>query len=163
MSSPRPSFFMPRLAVFCLCAAFAAAGCHGSGPKLYTVKGKVSVNGNPLKGGAIVFHPDAAKGNKAATGASGTIKDDGEYELATNGKPGIPLGWYKVTVTALAPMGQPGGSVADPTKDGGGGVAPLAAPSAAINPKFGDPATTTLSVEVVASPEPGRYDFSLTK
>jgi hypothetical protein len=163
MASLRPSFLFSRLAVFCLCAALAVSGCSGGSAKLVPVKGKITLDGSPLKAGAVAFLPDAAKGNKSTAGGSGTIKEDGEYELFNGGKPGCPLGWYKVTVTANAPMGSPGGQVADPTK-GGGGVAPLGGgQSAQINAKFGDATTTDLSVEVVASPAPGAYDLKVTK
>jgi len=60
------------------------------------VSGKVLLDGAPLNTGAVSFHPDDSKGNKAAIFASGTIKD-GTYTLqstsTTNSKPGVPPGW----------------------------------------------------------------------
>jgi hypothetical protein len=64
-------------------AALAAAGCGGS--KAYPVKGKVTYEGKPMKGGgSISFVPTAKQEGKAA---GGEIKEDGTYELMTN-KPG---------------------------------------------------------------------------
>src|SRR5687767_13348261 len=77
---------------------FLVAGCDGGG--LPPVKGKVTVDGAALTSGSVRFVPDTTKGNKATTEPAGEIGSDGTYTLHTNGKPGAPAGWYKVTVSA---------------------------------------------------------------
>ena len=123
------------------------AGC-GKDAGLVPVTGKVAVDGKALGTGSVTFHPDAAKGNTAPHLASGEIDAQGNYKLMTDGKEGVPAGWYKVTVTAQEP--------ADPKN-------PYALPKPIVNPKFRDVKTTNLSAEVVATPAAGAYDFSVTK
>ena len=57
---------------------------------------------------------------------------------------GAPPGWYKVVVTAY-----------DNPRPGN--LKPL------ISMKYQDAKTTPLEKEVVENPEPGRYDFNLTR
>jgi hypothetical protein len=120
-------------------------GCGGL--KLVPVSGKVTQPGQPLTGAAVSFVPDASRGNNARVSCMGRIGADGRYELTTTGVTksetgkGAPPGWYKVTLLTTLP----------------------GAPEIAVNPRYTDPALTPLSVEVVANPEPGRYDLKLDK
>lgn len=67
-----------------LVALGAAVGC-GGGTKVYPVKGKVTFDGKPMKGGgSVAFMPTGGQSGKAA---GGEIADDGTYELMTH-KPG---------------------------------------------------------------------------
>jgi len=104
------------------------AGCGSGGPKLQTVKGKVTVGKTPLKSGAVTFIPDESKGNKEKVSPTASIGSDGSYTLTTDGKSGAPAGWYKVVVMTNMP-----GSDPSPVK---------------IDPIYTDPAKTTLSIEV---------------
>jgi hypothetical protein len=61
---------------------------------------------------------------------------------------GAPLGWYKVTVTAQEPI--------DPSN-------PYAPPKHLISPKFSDPTTSGLAIEVLERPAAGAYDLVLTR
>ena len=59
-----------------------AAGCGG--PKMATVVGTVTYNGDPITGGTLLFGPVAAKGD-ANPGAPATakIQSDGSFKLGT--------------------------------------------------------------------------------
>jgi len=116
-----------------------AVGCS-SGPKLVTVSGKVTAGKVPLTSGAITFVPDESKGNKAKVSPTGQINSDGTYSLMTNGKPGAPVGHYKVTVFTDFP-----GSTA-PSK-------------VKLDPIYSDPTKTLLNVEIVESPK--SYDVNV--
>jgi len=139
-------------------AALVCGDKYGVG-KTYPVSGKVTLDGKPLTTGSVTYHPDEAKGNKLEFSPNGTIGEDGSYTLSTSTRTGLatgaPPGWYKVTVSTMAPMGGMGGQP-------GGKPAAMPKPIP-INPKYTDPAHTDLSVEVVESPAAGAYDLKLTR
>jgi hypothetical protein len=137
---------------FAILGAFAltcAMGCGGI--RRVPVAGTVTLDGQPFTGGHLVFSPDVSKGNIYRINCRGRVKD-GHYELETNAVdrtdsgPGVPLGWYKVTWVMLE----------ESTKKHP--IAPIN-----VNSKFRDPDKTPLSIEVKDNPEPGAYDFKLTK
>src|SRR5689334_17734513 len=80
------------------CWALAAvAGCGPSKPPMAPVKGKVTLNGQPLKTGSILTVPEAGKGAYALIGP------DGYFELGTYAKTdGALVGTHKVAVVAAA-------------------------------------------------------------
>ncbi len=135
---------------FSFSAAWLAVltGCGGSGEKLTPVTGKVTVSGAPLATGSVTFHPDSAKGNTSQHIPVGALDAQGAYKLMTAEQEGASTGWYKVTVTAQAPI--------DPKN-------PYAPPKHLINPKFSDPNTSGLAVEVVDRPAAGAYELIVTK
>jgi hypothetical protein len=112
------------------------------------VAGRLLLDGEPLAGkeGAVVLKPDAGKGNKAAATPAGVLQRDGTFTVITKGRPGAPLGWYKVVVTATEPA-------VNPNED--------ARPS--VDARYLTAATTPLAIEVVARPAPGRYDLQLMR
>lgn len=116
------------------------AGCGSA--KMPPVSGTVTVKGAPLSKGSLSFRPDA--GNPTKFVPAGII-EGGKYTISTNGKPGAPLGKYKVLVVAQQEV--------DSTR-------PEEAKSL-INPAYSDPAKTTLSVEVVEKPAANAYNFDL--
>jgi hypothetical protein len=132
------------LSIACLCLS----GCETGGERLTPVTGKVTVGGAPLTGGSVTFQPDAAKGNKTQHIPVGTLDGEGNYKLMSATAEGAPLGWYQVTVTAQAPIDAKN---------------PYAPPKHLIHPRFSDPSTSGLAVEVVENAPPGRYDFQVTK
>ncbi len=144
---PTPLPRRPRRAIAAtLAAALAAAlvaGCGDSGGALHPVKGKVTADDQPLSKGSVRFVPDASRGNAGKHEPVGEIGADGTYAVSTQGKPGAPAGWYKVSVNSTDPP--------DSTK-------PNAAKSY-VGKKYNDPLTSTLAVEVVASPAAGAYDL----
>src|SRR2546430_2423977 len=76
-------------------------GCGGV--RRVPVSGTVTLDGQPINGGNMVFTPDSAKGNTHRINCISPIIKDGHYTLETNGVTrdesgsGVPLGWYKVT------------------------------------------------------------------
>lgn len=81
--------------LFLLALAAALSGCGGRG--MGQVKGKVSVGGQPINNGTIMFYP--AEG----PGAVGEIGQDGTYTLRTH-KPGdgAVIGTHKVAIHATS-------------------------------------------------------------
>jgi hypothetical protein len=132
--------------------ACVLTGCHPSGPPLLPVSGKVMKGGQPLSGGAVSFVPDASKGNSYHEAPVGMIQSDGTYQLTTNGKPGAPPGWYKVTISTMTPPGP-------------GDTAPMQMSGNAprLNTKYSSPTLTDLTAEVTDNPGRGAYDFNLAK
>jgi hypothetical protein len=107
------------------------------------VSGKVTLDNKPLTGGLVTYVPNASKGNNSKWGGSGTIKEDGSYELTSAGKRGAPPGHYKVTVQTMIPGGP--------------------ASAVQISSRFNDLTTTPLEVEVKESPEAGAYELKVTR
>jgi hypothetical protein len=147
------------LIVFCVSGvAWTAVGCGSrSDPaeRLVPVAGNVTVAGQPWKIGEVGFFPDASKGNQCQQSSIGVLDADGNYELYTAGKPGAPLGWYKVVVW----------SPQDPNAAGNpwgpdGKLKPI---KWLVNAKYTCPETTDLAVEVVEKPTKGMYDLHLSK
>jgi hypothetical protein len=123
------------------------AGC-GQDAGLVPVSGKVTLDSKPLGTGTVTFHPDAAKGNKAAHLATGEIDSGGNYKLTSDGKEGAAPGWYKVTVTA---------------QESTDSKNPYAVPKSILNSKFRDAQTSNLSFEVMPNPDAGAYDIKVSK
>ena len=115
---------------------------------LVPVEGKVIFDGSPLPKGSIRFQPDKEKGNTFGSEPIGEIGADGSYKLSTNGKPGAPIGWYKISVNGA------GSEIPDSGKPFAN-KSPLAA-------KFIDPQKSGLSVEVVAAAPAGAYDLKVS-
>jgi hypothetical protein len=76
----------------------AAGGCGQSTPTApASVRGTVTFQGQPLAGGLIVFTPDREKGTPGGP-LRATIGPDGGYQLAREGSPVVPPGWYRVAI-----------------------------------------------------------------
>jgi hypothetical protein len=144
MATAKAQQARPVLLGFCALGLLSLPGCGGL--KLVSVSGKVMLGDKPLTHGAVSFNPDASKGNTARVMCVGRINAQGHYELTTSGMrgadtgKGAPRGWYKVTLITFP------------------GDQPLP-----VHSKYTDPDTTPLSVEVVANPAPGAYDFKVSK
>ena len=128
-------------------AALLLTGCSSGTGKLVPVQGKVTVAGQPLTKGSVSLRPDKARGETITAEPYGTIGPDGTYTLSTDGKPGAPVGKYVVLVVATE----------DPDPNSS------ATPKSLIHPKYADPDTIHLQVEVVENPRPGQYDLDLQK
>jgi hypothetical protein len=90
--------------VRCLGFVFSLMLVVGCGPKgdmaTAPVKGKVTYNGAPLPSGTVMFVPEQGPA------ATGEIRPDGTYSLGTYGtNDGAVLGNHKVSITAIADMG----------------------------------------------------------
>ncbi len=117
------------------------------GMSRYPAEGKVTLDGQPLKTGTVVFWPEGSKPERSNNLPTAQITEDGRYALYTAGAEGAPVGTYKVTVVAedLADSTKP-----DRTK--------LLVPK-----KYTQPETTPLTVKVVQFPDSGAYDLKLTR
>src|SRR5262245_10423017 len=80
-----------------LLVAFAIIGCSKGPtlPPLFPVKGKVTVNGQPVTSGQVSLMAISGGGEMSA----GAIDGSGNYTIFTSGGEGAPSGKYKVTVT----------------------------------------------------------------
>lgn len=98
----------PRCSVDVLVATLvlALAGCGGSGlPDVVRVKGRVTLDGEPVEGAEVVFVGTGDDNHPAR----GTTDADGEFVLSTyvdprNNPTGIVPGTYRVTVTRVRPL-----------------------------------------------------------
>ena len=136
-----------RSALLAAASVLVLSGCGSDPMNAATVRGKVTVDNQPLTKGSVRFVPDKTKGNTSPAEPIGLISESGQYELSTNGKAGAPLGWYKVAVVAA--------DMPDSTKVN-------AVPKSYVGMKFNDPEFSGLSVEVVSSAKDGAYDLKVT-
>jgi hypothetical protein len=119
----------PQLFLLFSFALLACAGCGKQQTQLAPVHGTVYYKKQPLKGGTIVFVPDADRGGRGPM-ARAEIKPDGTYTLTTGPDGGCVAGWHRITIKG-----------SDQATQG----TPLALPTA-----FCDPDTSGLSREVKA-------------
>jgi hypothetical protein len=125
------------------------AGCNSSPalPPLSPVTGSVSAEDKPVTSGQVTLVALTKEDAEKAPPSSGQIDESGTYTIQTAGKPGAPLGKYKVVVNpSMVPM-----------------AGAKSAPKAAFNDKYRQVDTTTLVIEVVASPAAGAYNLKLKK
>jgi hypothetical protein len=97
---------MRNVAWIGVCGLWFAAltGCGTQAAKREPVQGHVYFHNEPLRGGTIVFTPDAERGNDGPM-ATGEIQPDGRYTLHTGPDAGAVVGWHRVTIAA-GPNGQ---------------------------------------------------------
>lgn len=126
-------------------AAIGGSGCAESGPKLFPVQGKVTLNnGTPVAFGHVILHPDVDRGNTSKEVCQGTIQD-GRYTISTGARQGAPIGAYKVSIEAAKETSLNNPYFTEWLAD----------------EKYVDPTRSNLTMEVIANPESGRYDFKL--
>jgi hypothetical protein len=123
------------------------AGCTRGPAPLSPVSGKVTYKGLALPTGTIVFAPDAARGQSGPL-AYGKIDSNGSYRLYTGDNAGAAAGWYRITVTAMAP----------PTTPISTSVPSL--PQSLLPEKYRDPGLSKLACEIKAS-RVNEIDFNL--
>jgi hypothetical protein len=118
----------------------ALAGCSDSGMES-EVTGTVTLDGQPVGPGAVVFAPVEGQTNPA----DGAIQLDGSYFLKTSREVGLKPGTYKVSVSVFdQPEVQPGERSNVPAK--------LVTPQ-----KYADTETSGLQFTV----EPGKNDIDI--
>ena len=133
------------LVVASLVIVAAVLGCGSNGPKLYPVRGQVTLkDGTPVKYGHIILSADTSKGNTTKEVPLGTIRN-GEYTIVTGAKEGAPLGAYRVSIEA-----------ADEVDENNPYFTKWFA-----DEKYVSPDTSKLTMEVVDNPQPGQFDFHL--
>jgi hypothetical protein len=78
-----------------------ALGCGG--PKIATVKGKVTLNGKPLANALVTFQPIAPGGSiDAGPGSAAKTNAQGEFTLkAMTGASGAVVGEHRVLISVL--------------------------------------------------------------
>ena len=133
-----------RVAAACVLLCLATVtGCFGPPlPSMTPVKGTVTVDGKPVTSGQVSFFAVVVDEKTKFAPPSGQIDSTGNYELFTEGKPGAPLGKFKVTVTpSMVPTGG------------------KSAPKASYSDKYRDQKRSDLEVEVVAAQQ--TYDLKL--
>jgi hypothetical protein len=102
--------------VLLLLSGAAAGGCGSGGPPHGTVTGTVSLDGQPVPGGMIMFIPDAASGTSGPA-AQAQIGSDGRFELAgSGGRKEVLVGTYLVTVTGTQISSDSEGQAGMPVK-----------------------------------------------
>jgi hypothetical protein len=120
--------------------ALMGLACTRTGPDrlLYPVQGQVLLDGKPLAGALLVFHPIAATGPEEARpyAQSGA---DGRFSVVG----GAPAGEYRVAVRDAR------GGEEETRSDAGGALR-----GRAVRPpaRYGDPTTSGLRVRVAESP-----------
>jgi hypothetical protein len=143
-------------ASFVLCTSyfvliFSLTACTKTdGGNRVPVAGKVTYqDGKPLPRGTVIFTPDSSKGNESQHEPRGAIDADGNYKVETTDRlNGVQPGWYFVTIIAQEPYDESKSSWDPPWL---------------INRKFGNRQSSGLAAEVIENPEPGRYDFKVSK
>ncbi|MEM8736745.1 MAG: carboxypeptidase-like regulatory domain-containing protein [Planctomycetota bacterium] len=121
----RNAFKLPAL----LCVLFAC-GCS---PKLYEVKGLVRFDDGTFVDGALV---EFVSGEATGT-YRGKTGEDGSFVLTLAGKPGVPAGDYRVSISKVVVMD----GMQDHLRH---------TPSKNVGKKYRDPATSGLRVSVPA-------------
>ena len=72
------------------------SGCTGGNGTVGYVSGKVTVPSDKNPEGLLVRFANGASG----VGANAVVAEDGTYELKYKGSTGVPVGTYKISVTA---------------------------------------------------------------
>jgi hypothetical protein len=146
-SEAKPSGrFLYRFLITAFFLCFLFSGCDHATPSLAPVSGRILFQNLPLPSGAIVFVPDADRGNNGPL-AQGTIQSGGAYTVQTDGQPGAYPGWYRVTVIAVESAGH--------YRTG------ALAPRALVPEKYRDPQLSDLACEVKEGRE-NSINFNLT-
>ena len=133
-----------------------AAGCGEPRPALAEVEGTVTLDGKPVAGAGIVFHPDGLPAERWSS--SGISDDAGRYRLVcVNGSAGACVGRHRVTVQER--QAEPTINIDTRTERAPGErSAPQKLPR--FPPAYAAPSSSPLIVEVTAGQ--GTYDLRLT-
>lgn len=125
-----------------LLAAVVAAGCGRSLPSTGQVRGRVTFDGRPLEGAAVLFVPEA--GGAPGRGATGP---DGSFTLSTFASgDGALIGRHRVAVVKdeMTGIKADAGGLSGPAGPDGPKVKRL------VPARYADPATSGLTADVAA-------------
>ena len=132
----------------------ALGGCGGSDLNLAPVKGKVTMNGQPVRAATVSFIPDSSQGTEGPMSA-GVLDDQGQFVLKTgSGENGAIIGFHKVTVAC--PLDPSQGSSPSGQAVPQAGTTPCDVPA-----KYESYATTDLTAEVTKGSN--EINFELTQ
>ena len=141
-----PTRFPRCVLAFIGVLAAAVSGCSGTG----TVEGKVTVNGKPAVGAAVIF---SGGDNRSATAV---VQDDGTYQTG-----GVPVGPVKVALMpgmgGWGPVGLPIPKGANRDKDDLPKPAPKRSPPPPIPKPYTNVETSGLTLNVKG----GRNEFNI--
>ncbi len=133
-----------------LCIALLS-GCIGTsqGPETVEVTGKVTMEGSPVEGANVVFHP--VDGGERALASQAVTDAQGRFRLATHMgggkfKPGIVPGQYDVAINKL---------------DTAAISSTFAPPKNLLPKEYASPKTSGLTANV-APGQDNDFEFSLT-
>src|SRR5262245_13252044 len=99
---------MPRRVMILAALAVWAAGCSNQPYKTAPVSGRITLNGQPVAGAAVMFQPVAPDNNpNPGPGSTGVTDEQGHYTLKLVGKEtsGAVVGKHKVRITNFEPPG----------------------------------------------------------
>jgi hypothetical protein len=130
----------------CGLTALLTTGCSPS--DVGRVAGQVTLNGQPLAEGSILFQDDTG-----AISVNAALDGDGRYEVRTYDKRGLPPGTYRVAITPRT-----FGDGETPLIEGP--PAPTAPTASPIPPRYRDVATSGLTATVQAGSNPP-FNFDL--
>lgn len=114
---------------------------------LYPVRGRITLDGQPLPRGSLSLRPESKTNWHQPTGM---IEPAGEYVVYTNSRVGAPPGSYRVVVFATEAATTPSGA-ANP-----------GLPKSLIPIRYNEPHESPLRLDVVAQPASKAYDLELT-
>lgn len=115
-----------------------------------TVHGRLTVDGEPLPGGLVIFYPDAGRGNHSPFEPRARTDRRGGYQLRAEGKQGIVPGWYRVAVV--------------PPQPGTGEDAKAKSKHpVSFDRRYENPDTSGLAVHVRPYPPRGGYELDLAR
>jgi hypothetical protein len=125
----------------------AIVGCKESGPTVYPVTGKVTMDNKPLTDVRVEFYP---VDNDSTKHASGNVDEQGVYTLRSGaeGKEGAQPGKYKVYLSPVAAEVTEGGTYGNQQGGPGGQSSGPPMPKLTFPQQWSQPASTPLEVEV---------------
>jgi hypothetical protein len=147
--------------IFMAMLGFAVTTGCDSGPSIAKVTGKVTLNGVPIKGASVQFHPE--KGPMA----TGITDDQGNFTLI----PGAPIGMNKVAISKPAPPDTGNSMPANPKPEDmakmaaqmsqSGSLKRTKPPKSEVPDKYGDPSSSGLTADVTSNAATNNFEFPL--
>jgi len=138
-------FLAMRMA--CLLSVLALSGCREEVSGLTAVRGRVTLDGQPLLSGSVSLRPE--DGMAAWERPTGMIDAQGNFVIYTQQREGAPPGKYRVIVFATEAV-----TAADGSPHPG-------LPRSLIPARYNDPAKSPLHIEVPSSANSGTFDLEL--
>ena len=150
-----------QLLLVVICAALPGCGQEASGPPLAEVSGTVNYQGKPLAGADVTM--------VGATGhlSTGTTTSDGKFKMTTAGRPGVPIGKAKVSISKVSAPAVTTDVTSMKPEDmqkmqiKGGGQAKDLASTSEIPEKYSQPGRSGLVADVVTDATKNVFTYDL--